>query len=323
MTARPGTARLALGPASAGRRAGRPELVVVGSASRDLAADDPRGWRLGGGVSYAALAAARLGVRTAAVIGLDAEAAAAAEIDLLVEAGVDLLRVLLPVGTVLRNMKRPGGRVQVCIELGAPIPLVPLPDSWRAAPAWLVVPISGEVGDEWAAAIPAAAAVAVGWQGLLRDLAPGRLVRPRPPASSALLDRAGLVAMSETDVEPGVSLREVVTALQPGAWLVVTRGARGGLLVRVEPSGPGAAMEYTATPARREVDPVGAGDTFLAALVAGALHPRGAGGRRRGTLDLAFASAAASLAVEAVGMAGPPDRGEVLERLAAGPSVQP
>ncbi len=40
------------GPAE-GLRA--PEVVVVGSASRDLVRDDPRGWRLGGGVSYAAL----------------------------------------------------------------------------------------------------------------------------------------------------------------------------------------------------------------------------------------------------------------------------
>ena len=33
--------------------------------------DDPRGWRLGGGVTYAALTTARLGLRTAAYIGVD------------------------------------------------------------------------------------------------------------------------------------------------------------------------------------------------------------------------------------------------------------
>src|SRR5262249_30017960 len=32
-----------------------PTVVVVGSAARDLVDDDPRGWRLGGGVSYSAL----------------------------------------------------------------------------------------------------------------------------------------------------------------------------------------------------------------------------------------------------------------------------
>ena len=44
------------------------DVVHVGSASRDLTDDDPRGWRLGGGVTFAALTTARLGLRTAAVI---------------------------------------------------------------------------------------------------------------------------------------------------------------------------------------------------------------------------------------------------------------
>ena len=48
------------------------EVVHVGSSSRDLTPDDPRGWRLGGGVTYAALTTARLGLRTAAVVGVDA-----------------------------------------------------------------------------------------------------------------------------------------------------------------------------------------------------------------------------------------------------------
>ncbi len=39
-----------------------PDVVVVGSACRDLVEDDPRGWRLGGGASYSALAFARLGL---------------------------------------------------------------------------------------------------------------------------------------------------------------------------------------------------------------------------------------------------------------------
>ena len=48
-----------------------PEVVVVGAASRDLVDDDARGWRLGGGVSYSALALARLGLPVRALIGVD------------------------------------------------------------------------------------------------------------------------------------------------------------------------------------------------------------------------------------------------------------
>ena len=61
------------------------EIVHVGSASRDLTTDDPRGWRLGGGATYAALTTARLGLRTAAILGVDPAASTARELDLLRE----------------------------------------------------------------------------------------------------------------------------------------------------------------------------------------------------------------------------------------------
>ena len=43
-----------IGP-DGGGMADVPVVVVVGAACRDLVHDDPRGWRLGGGVTYAAL----------------------------------------------------------------------------------------------------------------------------------------------------------------------------------------------------------------------------------------------------------------------------
>lgn len=296
-----------------------PEIVVLGGACRDVAPEDPRGWRLGGGVSYAALACARLGLRTAAVIGLDEVAETASELDMLVDAGVDLLRVRLEVGTIFHNLETPAGRIQTCVQLGVPIPVVPLPDSWRAAPAWMVVPVSGETGDDWAAAIPEAAFVTVGWQGLLRDLRDGERTRRKPPAPSGLLGRADLVGLSHFDVDPETPLDHLAAVLGPRTWLVVTQGAHGGMLTRVGPDGAtGEVLHYPPTPARTEVDPVGAGDTFLAALVATVVHHRlGRTRRKRGPLDLDFASSAGALAVEKVGMAGAPNRAEVLTRMIA------
>ena len=55
----------------------RVEVVHIGSACRDVVPEDPRGWRLGGGVTYASLTTARLGLRTAAIVGVDATAATA------------------------------------------------------------------------------------------------------------------------------------------------------------------------------------------------------------------------------------------------------
>ena len=53
-----------------------PGIVVLGAAARDIVSDDPRGWRLGGGVSYSALTTALLGVPTGALVGVDELAAA-------------------------------------------------------------------------------------------------------------------------------------------------------------------------------------------------------------------------------------------------------
>jgi len=104
--------------------------------------------------------------------------------------------------------------------------------------------------------------------------------------------------------------------MRPGTWLVITQGANGGMLTQVTEGGTGAVLHYPPTPARREVDPVGAGDTFLAALTATVVHHRLGGSRRtRGPLDLDFASAAGALAVEDVGLAAAPDRAAVLGRM--------
>ena len=123
------------------------EIVHVGSACRDIDPSDPRGWRLGGGVTYAALTTARLGLRTAAIVGADAEAAASAELDTLRDAGVDVLVVPLEEGPVFHNVETPKGRVQTCIQRGVPLPIPPIPVGWLAAAGWSIVPVADEIPD--------------------------------------------------------------------------------------------------------------------------------------------------------------------------------
>lgn len=146
--------------------AARIEVLHIGSACRDVDRSVPRGWRLGGGVTYAALTTARLGLRTAAVVGVDADARSAAEFDALRAAGVDILFVPLREGPIYHNVETPEGRVQTCVQPGVPLPIPPLPESWAAAAAWSMVPVAGEVGDDWAEVLPDGAFVAVAWQGL-------------------------------------------------------------------------------------------------------------------------------------------------------------
>lgn len=313
-----------------GLGAHEPEVVIAGSGCRDIAPDDPRGWRLGGGVTYAALTCARLGVRTAAVIGLDPQAYESHELELLAAAGVTLLRVRLPLGPVFRNVDAPGGRIQTCLEPGLPLPHVAVPLAWRVAPAWILAPVAGELDDAWADPIPANAFVALGWQGLLRTLRAGTRVERRAPAAGRLVRRADVIGVSEHDVAPGTSPADLAPLLHPGAWLVFTHGIAGGRIARVTADGLGSVVHYRAVEAVAEVDPTGAGDTFLAALVASVVSasrdraqdasgipaaPGVAGAT--GTLpDVRFAAAAASFTVEGPGLTAVPDRVAVNHRLA-------
>jgi sugar/nucleoside kinase (ribokinase family) len=293
------------------------EVVHVGSACRDVVPEDPRGWRLGGGVTYASLTTARLGLRTAAIVGVDDEARTASELDLLRDAGVDLELVSLPEGPIYHNRETPTGRVQTLVQTGVPLPIPAIPESWLAAPGWSVVPVAGEVIDDWAAVIPDHAHLAVAWQGFLRQLVPGERVTRRPPSPSAILRRADLVGVSHHDVDAHTPLAVLYGLLHPGADLLVTQGSVGGLLIRVGSEGPSLTLRYLPTATDGESDPTGAGDTFLAALQASVLRPAIVGRHRaRRHPDLRFAAAAGSLVVEGPGLDGVPDRAAVLVRLA-------
>jgi sugar/nucleoside kinase (ribokinase family) len=295
------------------RRSG-PEVVVVGCATRDLAPEDGRGWRLGGGVTYAALATARLGLRTVAIVGVDEAAADAFELGDLRAAGVELALVPLRRIPVFQNVETAAGRIQTAEEAGDHLPAPAGPGPWAGAAAWILAPVAGEIDDEWLGALPAGAHVSLGWQGLLREVRTGRLVDRRPPAPSGLLRRADLVAVSEHDLPEGLSLADLAPLLRPGAHLVVTRGQEGGWVMPVDASGRAGPLEaYPPVPSAHPIDATGAGDTFLAALVAAA-----GPGPAPGTTaeDLAFAAAAGSLAVEGIGLSAVPDRQAVLRRLA-------
>jgi sugar/nucleoside kinase (ribokinase family) len=293
-----------------------PAVLVVGAACRDIADDDPRGWRLGGGVSYSALTVARLGLPTRAIVGVDEEAATASELDLLREAGVDLRLVPLRQGPIFVNIERPEGRLQLSHQRSDPLPVDAIPGEWRSSPGWLLVPVAAELPDAWALAPPDDAIVAVGWQGLLRDLVPGEPVRRIAPGPGPIIDRADLAAISRDDVDRETPVDELVGFLRDGATLVVTQGDRGGIVAEMVGERP-RLRHYPAVHSAAIVDPTGAGDTFLAALTAARVEPRLVGGRTGAGYDLLMAAAAASLVLEGHGLLGVPDRAAVTERMTA------
>lgn len=297
------------------------DVVHLGAASRDLTDDDPRGWRLGGGVTYAALTTARLGLATAAAIGLDGLAATAWELDLLRDAGVEIRQIRLTEGPVFVNEERPTGRVQVAHAVGVRLPDDPLPERWRSAVAWGVAPVADELPLALPSWIPDQALVVLGWQGLLRTLRAGERVERRDPRPDPVVRRADLIGLSRTDVARDISLATLAGFLRDGSRLVITDGARGGEVVEIHAGQPTARHPYASIPAVREVDATGAGDTFLAALLSAIVD----GGRddrdARSTswptdAQLRFASAAAAIAVGAPGLEGVPTDAAAVRRVA-------
>jgi len=277
----------------------------VGAASRDLASDDLRGWRLGGPATYCSLSAARLGIRVGCLLGVDAEAAEATELGLLHAAGVDLRLVPLTRGPVFENIENAGRRRQRWLSKSDSLPVGALPPDWKGAATWLFVPVAGEIGSEWAEVPAPGVRVAVGPQGLLREFADDGWVKRVAPVPSGLLATAGLVCASVGDLEPETTLKRL-RQMGPDASIVLTAGDAGGVTMTAGELG-----RYWAIPADRVVDPTGAGDVFLAALTAVWFLV----GERATPRALRFAAAAGSCAVEGVGLAGVPEKGQVAARL--------
>ena len=292
-----------------------PTIVIVGAASRDLTDEDPRGWRLGGGVTYSALVSARLGVPTGALMGVDALSADAHELDLLRAAGVELRTVVLDRAPVFRNIERPEGRLQLSAGPADAVPPDAIPEAWLSAPGWILTPVAAELPDAWADAPSAEATVAVGWQGLLRELPVDGPVRQTIPEPAPIIARADIVGISRDDVDPAISLDTLAAHLHRRATLVVTQGDRGGVVMETGPDGSRRLRHYPPVRARDVADATGAGDVFLAAFAAARIEPRLVGGRIAAGFDLLLAATAASLTIEGIGLHGVPDRAAVRERM--------
>ncbi|HYI22935.1 MAG TPA: PfkB family carbohydrate kinase [Candidatus Limnocylindrales bacterium] len=289
----------------------RPTVLVVGAATRDIDDADPRGWRLGGGVSYASMAAARMGAKVRALIGVEAEAGGASELDVLRAAGVDVRLVPLERGPVFHNLQTDEGRVQMLHQSSDPVPAAALPDDWRATPTVMLTPVAAELGLDWATALPHDTFVALAWQGLLRYLKAGTPVTGLPLTVSALVARADVLALSAEDAT--VDSPQLRDLLREGQRLLLTHGEYGSAELQLS-NGRIHGHVMPPLPRREPIDTTGAGDVFFASwLIARSLHPDLA--RPGDARALAAASAMASLSLTISSLVDLPDQGDLCDVL--------
>ena len=288
-----------------------PDIVLIGHATRDLT---PDGWLLGGTVTYAGIAAERLGMRVGILTSGPADVIAA-----LREALPAAAIVARPAPSALTFENIYEGPIRRQFLRGQAADLTPadLPEAWRAAPVALLAPLAQEVEPSLAATFPHAL-VAATPQGWLRRWDERGVVRPCvftvadhifPHLRALILSREDVMAREGVEVEDGVPRTPAEADACIAGWarvvplVAVTRGSEGALLYV-----DGAAPETFPGYAAQEVDPTGAGDVFAAAFLCH-LH---ASGNPREAAD--FANRVAACSVEKIGFASIPTRAEVVDR---------
>ena len=270
-----------------------PYFLAIGHVSRDLT---PGGFRLGGAVAYGALTALNLGLRPAIVTSAALEPGLGPPMF-----SIPVHVVPSPKTTTFHNTYLGGKRTQRLKGVAGPITPADVPRAWRSSPMVLLGPTTNEASYDLARHFQNSLVVA-SIQGWLRTWDSAGLVAPRYWDGQAVLPYVDAVVVSVEDIGDNalINLWAEITPV-----LVLTLGEEGA---RLHHQG---IWHYIAPFPVHQVDPTGAGDVFAAAYLT----------RYRETAEplesARFASCAASLCVEADGVAGIPTRTQVESRLRA------
>jgi len=276
----------------------RNDYTTIGHVTADVFADGSR--RVGGTAFYAAVQAARLGLRA-----------------LIITAGVEAeIRELLgPFIGEIELQVHPAARTTALLTSGAGAAREQRVLSWAGpigAPLDLdteilhLAPVARETPTRWRGRCRFTGLTP---QGLVRDWegSPAGLVRSGPPAADqhALAERCDALVLSESERASAATMIE--RARRAGAVVAITAGsAPDGRLLLPE----GEELRTRPELAQTVRDDLGAGDVFAAAFFV-ALHE---GGDAQAAAR--FASGAAALRVEGKGAASIATRAEVEARLA-------
>jgi len=289
-------------------------FLTIGHITHDLT---PNGFRFGGTVSFASVTAHRLGWQPGILTrvspkGLlpEMETAPTAPVDVIAPDGSPLAGIpihLLPsaTSTTFMNIYHDGVRTQVIAELAGPVTPADLPVAWADVPVVLLGPLVRDVPASWTAMFPRAL-IGVTPQGWMRRWdAAGHVSPTRWDNAASFLHRVDVAVMSREDVDGDEEY--IADLARQARILIMTEGWRGATIYM-----DGASHHVAPRPAT-EVDPTGAGDVFATAFL---LRLAETGDPLVATR---FANVAASMSVEAPGLASIPYRAQVDEWLERNP----
>ncbi len=278
--------------------ADRPRFLAIGHVTRDMTEG---GAVAGGAALYAAVTAARLGWRAGVVTrGAPSEARGYLDsLEMVVGEASDVAT------TFVIRYSGDGRRVGLC-ELAPPIGLDGMPEGWWEADVVMLAPVFREVPVSLAGRFEGSL-LGVAPQGWLRGISPEGEAEAVEWYEDEVLERADVVALSELDLAGG---RIPDPWLRHGCIIILTQGSRGAVM-RHE----GEWYDIPAIPAR-EVDPTGAGDVFAAAFLIRYFETKDA------CAAGIFASCAASLKVEGIGVEAIPSRERIQERMRRCPRLR-
>jgi sugar/nucleoside kinase (ribokinase family) len=283
-----------------------PEFVLIGHASRDLLPDGS--WRLGGGVSYAGVAASRLGLHIGILTSAPPDVLAALGAAL---PNVAIINVPASEATTFENIYDATGRRQFLRTRAESLTLDHLPPAWTNARIILLTPVAQEVDPSFAQAFPSAL-VAAAPQGWLRRWDAQGAVSPGPfDVAPQLLPHVHALILSRDDLllpDADLAQKEQADAIlamwaRQVPFVAVTRGSDGADIFA-----SGAPAESFSGVAAHEVDPTGAGDVFAAAFLCWL--------DRTGDVRAAvrFANHVAACSVERVGVESAPTVAQLVVR---------
>lgn len=267
------------------------DFLTIGNITKDLI---PGGYTVGGTVTYASVAALRLGRRPGVLTRIGPDLA-------LPEVYRDIELLALPSAHTLtfENVYTPDGRVQTIHALADAIGPADVPEALvqAAPPIVLLGPLAGELDPRVAEMFPASlcGVVPQGW--MRRWDEQGRVSHTPIACDADVLRHADVLVVSTEDVNHDVSLARCYADVAP--TVVLTRSLHGADVYQ------GGHVTHVRPRPANQIDPTGAGDVFTAAFL---IYFQETGDPIRAAR---FANVAASFAVEGLSYSSVPTRAQV------------